>query len=1072
MIPAIVRTALKFRGLVLGIAAAVIVIGVVTLRDAPVDIYPEFTPPYVEIQTESLGLSAGEVEQLITVPLEADLLNGVEGVEVLRSSSLPGLSSIVLVFEAGTDVYKGRQLVQERLTQLGGAAFPNVSKPPTMLQPLSSQSRVLMIGLSSEKLTPIERSVIARWTMRPRLTGVPGVANVSVFGMRDQQIQVQVDPRRLADKNVSLAEVVSTAGNAQVASPVSYIEASVPGTGGFIETPQQRFQIRNVFDNIASASELGKVPVEGTGGKLRLSDVADVVQDHQPLIGDAVVGDKDGLLMVIEKFPGADVAKVTRGVENALEDLKPGLAGMKADTSVFRPLSYLQDALDNLALTLGIGALLLTAMLVAVLRQWRTVLIALVTIPVSLLSAALVLDLMGETFNAISFAGLALALVLVVDDAVAGAEHAARRMRGGSKAPAVTSLTVLRATREIRSPLGYAALIALVVVVPVVVMEGRPGAFLTPLALAYAVAVAAATIVALTLIPALSLLLGAKGSGSGQPGRMSAVYERALSRVLDAPALVAAGAGACLVAVVAALLLMGPSLVPNIKDPGVLVRLDSKPGTSNTRMTAIATGLSRQLRGIDGVENVAAHVGRAVTGDRVVDVNSSEVVVRMGSGADYDKTYAAIKRTAAAVDGAKASVTTASRQKIREVGGLVQGENPVAGNGLDVLTGSDKPIIVRLYGQDFATMRRQAARLQQVMAKVDGVVQPRIEQPAIQPNLRITIDIDKARRHGVKPGDIRRAEAIMLQGILVGSTFKEQKVFDVIVQGAPQLRESVAGVRNILIDKPGGGHVRLGDVANVRVTDSRTVIKRDAVSRKLDITASVRGRSVTAVANDLEQQVADVKLPLEYHAEVLENTVADEINAGQVVAISIAGALLVLLLLQAAFRSWRIAAAAYLALPVALAGGIAGALIAGGKLSLGTAIGFLALFVLAARHALTLVCGLQDMEREGGTFGPELVQRGAQQRLIPSLASIAAIGAVMAPFAIAGDVAGLEIIHSMALVVLFGLVSLAALSLFVVPALYLRLGAGQQHETSLDEEFHLPPAVPDRDGNGQAVILR
>ena len=1071
MIPAIVRAALKFRGLVLGIAAAIIVIGVVTLRDAPVDVFPEFTPPYVEIQTESLGLSAGEVEQLITVPLEADLLNGVEGVEVLRSSSLPGLSSIVLVFEAGTDVYKGRQLVQERLTQLGGAAFPNVSKPPTMLQPLSSQSRVLMIGLSSEKLTPIERSVIARWTMRPRLTGVPGVANVSVFGMRDQQIQVQVDPRRLADKNVSLAEVVSTAGNAQVASPVSYIEASVPGTGGFIETPQQRFQIRNVFDNIASASELGRVPVEGTGGKLRLNDVADVVQDHQPLIGDAVVGDKDGLLMVIEKFPGADVAKVTRGVENALEDLKPGLAGMQTDTSVFRPLSYLRDALDNLGLTLGIGALLLAAMLTAALRQWRTVLIALVTIPVSLLSAALVLDLMGETFNAISFAGLALALVLVVDDAVAGAEHAARRMRVGSQAPEAT-LTVLRATREIRSPLGYAALIALVVIVPVVVMEGRPGAFLAPLALAYAVAVAAATIVALTLIPALSLLLGAKRSVADQPGRVSAVYDRALERVLGAPAAVAAGTLACLVAVVSALLLMGPSLVPKIKDPAVLVSLDSKPGTSNTRMTAIATGLSRQLRGIDGVANVAAHVGRAVTGDRIVDVNSSEVVVSMGSGADYDKTYAAIKRTAAGVRGASASVATASTQKIREVGGLMHGENPVTGDGLDVLTGSDKPIIVRLYGQDFATMRRQAARLQQVMSNVEGVVQPRIEEPASQPNIRITVDIDKARRFGVKPGDIRRAEAIMLQGILVGSTFKEQKVFDVIVQGSPRLRESVAGVRDIPIDRPGGGHVRLGDVANVRVINSRTVIKRDAVSRKLDITASVSGRSVTAVANDLEQQVADVQLPLEYHAEVLENTVADEINGGQVVASAIGAALLVLLLLQAAVGSWRIAAAAYLTLPVALAGGIVGALIAGGGLSLGTAIGFLALFVLAARHALTLVCGLQDMEREGGAFGPELVQQGAQRRLIPSLASIAAIGAVMAPFAIAGDVAGLEIINAMALVVLFGLVTLAALSLFVMPALYLRLGAGQEHAASLDEEHDFPPALPSPDGNGQAVVLR
>ena len=417
MIGAIVRSALKFRGLIVGIAAAIIVVGVITLKDAPVDVYPEFTPPYVEIQTESLGLSAPEVEQLLTVPLEADLLNGVEGVEVIRSSSLPGLSSITLVFEPGFDMYKGRQLVQERLIQLGGAAFPNVSKPPTMLQPLSSSSRVLAIGLDSDKLTPVERSVIAKWTVRPRLMGVQGVAGVSVFGMRDRQVQVQADPQKLADKNVKLSQIISTAGNAQIASPVSYIEASVPGTGGFIETPNQRLQVRNTFENISSPEALGSLPVEETAGRVRLRDVANVTEDHPPLIGDAVVNDGDGLLLMIEKFPGASVTEVTDGVEAALEELKPGLGGMTTDTSVFRPAGYIEKATDNLTLAFIIAGILLAAALVAFLLAWRTVLIALITIPVSMIAAALALDLTGETFNVISFAGLALALVIVIDEA-------------------------------------------------------------------------------------------------------------------------------------------------------------------------------------------------------------------------------------------------------------------------------------------------------------------------------------------------------------------------------------------------------------------------------------------------------------------------------------------------------------------------------------------------------------------------------------------------------------------------------------------------------------------------------
>src|SRR3954465_8977898 len=374
MMRSILATSLRFRLVVVAAAVAIVAVGIVQLRKAPVDVLPEFTPPYAEIPTEALGLSAQEVEQFITVPLEADLLNGVEGVDVIRSQSIPGMSSIVLVFKPGTDLYQARQLVQERLTQVGAAAFPNVSKPPTLLQPLSSSSRVLMIGLSSKSLSPIEKSVIARWTMRPRLMGVPGVANVTIWGQRDQQLQVQVDPKRLRDRNVTLRQFIDTTGNAQVASPISYLEASTPGTGGFIETPRQRLQVRNVFDQIANPGELGKVSVEGTGGKLRLADVASVKIDHQPLIGDAIVNGGGGRLLVVEKFPGANTVDVTRGVESALDKLRPGLSGLQTDTSVFRPASFIEEALDNLTLAIAIGAALALLALVAVLFEWRSVL--------------------------------------------------------------------------------------------------------------------------------------------------------------------------------------------------------------------------------------------------------------------------------------------------------------------------------------------------------------------------------------------------------------------------------------------------------------------------------------------------------------------------------------------------------------------------------------------------------------------------------------------------------------------------------------------------------------------------
>jgi CzcA family heavy metal efflux pump len=1055
----IVSASLRFRLLLIGIAAGVMAVGIVQLPKAPVDVLPEFTPPYVEIQTEALGLSAQEVEQFITVPLEADLLNGVQGVDVIRSESVPSMSSIVLVFEPGTDVYRGRQLVQERLTQVGAAAFPNVSKPPTMLQPLSSSSRVLMIGLSSNELSPIEKSVIARWTIRPRLMGVQGVANVAMWGVRDQQLQVQVDPERLRDTNVTLNQVVATTGNAQVASPVSFLEASTPGTGGFIETPQQRLQVRNVFDNIASPEDLGKVPVEGTGGRLRLTDVANVVEDHQPLIGDAVVNDRDGLLLVVEKFPGANALEVTKGVEAALDKLRPGLSGMRTDTSVFRPATFIEDATDNLTLALLIAGVLLALILAALLFQWRSVLISLVAIPLSLVTAALVLDALGTTFNAISLAGLAAAIALVVDDAVVSGENVARRLRehreaGGERS---TAAVVVDASHEVRSPLMYAALIALLAIVPVAVMQGRPGAFFAPLALAYALAVAASTLVALTVTPALSLLLFSKGTpGAGEPPLVRPIsrrYDGMLTGFLRRRGTALLAAGACVIVGLALLPLLGTSLIPSFKDRDVLVRLDSEPGTSNPRMTGITTELSRELRSVPGVDNVGAHVGRAVTGDQIVDVNSSEVWVSVDSGADYDATVAAIEDVVRGARGVDRDVVTYTTQKIRDVGALNDGDNPVRSDRLDVLTGSDKPLVVRVYGQDLGVLRREADKVQQLMSGVDGVVAPRVRQPAQQPTLQIEVDLDKARRQGIKPGDVRRAEATLLQGIQVGSVFENQKVFDVIVQGVPETRESVSNMRSLLIDRPGGGHVRLGQVADVRIAPTPTVIQRDAVSRRIDVEAGVSGRSVGAVASDVEDRLARVEFPLEYHAEVLQQTTAAEIGTTSMLAFAIACTIAMLLLLQAAFRSWRLAALVFLALPVALAGGVPAALIAGAELSLGSLIGFLALFGLAARNGVLVIRRFQNLRQDGGeAFGAGLIRWGARERLAPTLTTGSAVAVMALPFVVLGTRPGLEIVHPMAVVVLGGLVTTMFLSLFVLPALYLKLGAGDRPQLAREDE--------------------
>src|SRR5205809_1903244 len=365
MIRWIVGWSLKFPLLVLALALALIIVGITQLRSMPVDALPEFAPPYVQVQTEAPGLSASEVEELVTLNLE-ELLNGTPWLQTMRSTSVPGLSSITLIFQPGTDIIRARQLVSERLSL--AYALPNVAQPPVILPPLSATSRAMIVGLSSKQVSAIEMSVLARWTIRPALLSVPGVANVAIWGMRDRQLQVQVDPAKLRANHITLDQIVSTTGNALWVSPLTFLNASTPGSGGWIDTPQQRIEVRHVLP-ISSSGDLAQVNVEGT--KLRLGDVATVVEDHQPLIGDDIIDNNPGLMFVIEKFPGANTLDVTRGIEAKLDELRPGLSGIQINTTVFRPASFVEMAIGNPSRALFIGFLLLALVLLAFLYSCR-----------------------------------------------------------------------------------------------------------------------------------------------------------------------------------------------------------------------------------------------------------------------------------------------------------------------------------------------------------------------------------------------------------------------------------------------------------------------------------------------------------------------------------------------------------------------------------------------------------------------------------------------------------------------------------------------------------------------------
>lgn len=1031
MIGWVVTQSVKFRVLVLLVAVLATAFGFAQARQAPVDVLPEFSPTYVEVQTEALGLSATEVEQMITVPLEADLLNGVAWLDSIRSESVPGLSSITLVFDPGTDIMRARQVVSERLTQ--AHAIPNVSKPPVMLEPLSSSSRVMMVGLTAKDLSLIDTSVLARWTIRPKLMGVPGVANVSIWGMRDQQLQVLVDPQRLASEKVSLAQILETAGNAMWVSPLSFLEASTPGTGGFIDTANQRLSVQHVTP-ITSPRALSQVTVADTDDRVvRLGDVTDVVAGHQPLIGDAANGDGPSLMLVVEKLPGANALEVTRGVDAALDELRPGLSGIEIDNHVFRPATFIEEAVANVGLWLLIGGILLLLAIGLVTFHWRFALVTSAAVLASFGVALAVLLFMGVSLNAMLLAGVVAAAALMIGDAVLDVDRMRARRAdlvagdaSGDREPRLRA--VVDAAVETRTSMLFGVAITALAALPVLFLSGQTGVFYRPIAVAYLVSVGAAMLVALTLVPALGAIVLTRGR---PVRRQSAVldaagarYERGWPGLVRGRKPVLATAAALLVAGIAAVPFLTTDGVPTARDRDLLVTFNAAPGTSLPAINRITGLASRELRGIEGVRNVGLHVGRAVLGDQVTGVNAGELWVSIDASADYARTVNLVHSAVAGYPGISARVLTYEKSLTE-----------------DILGGPVADITVRVYGQDDAILRAKAAEVRDALAGVEGVSNSRVQAQVEEPTLVVEVDLDRAEPVGIKPGDVRRASATLISGLEVGQLFEDQKVFDVVVRGTADTQRSLTSVRELLVESPNGKRVRLGDVADVRVAAKPAVIHRADVSRTIDITADVSGRSVAAATEDARAKLAAVAFPLEYHAEVLGDAAQARANTWRTASVSIAVAIGVFLLLQSAFRSWTLAALMVPALGLALSGGVLAAALGGRVLTVGSLLGLLAVFGVAARACVALVRHYQRLEEvDGMPSGPELVARGTREQLGPIVLTAVATAVLFLPLLFLGGIAGLEILQPMAVTVLGGLITTTFLTLVVVPLIYLGFG--------------------------------
>ena len=1028
-----VGASLQFRHLVVFFAAMLVLFGVAEVPHMPVDVFPEFAPPIVEVQTEGQGMSTSEVEELVTSQLEESFA-GTPGLDVMRSQSVPGLASVRLVFKLGTDPLLARQWVQERLAQVI-PTLPLSSGISWMMPPFSSTSRVLKIGMSSKTRSLMDLSMIAYWTIRFRLMQVPGVANVALWGERVKEMNVLLDPKRLRAYDVSVQDAMNAGSDALEIGLLKYTPNGKVLTGGFFDTPNQRLELRHALP-VIGPEDLARVTIGGhrkpDGAPLRLGDVGNVQWDTWPLIGDAVVNGHPGLLLVVEKFPWSNTLDVTRGVEAALNNLKPGLPGIEFDTHIFRPATFIEMAVHNLTTSLLLGALLVALVILAFLYEWRMALVSCTIIPVSLVIAVLVLRLRGATLNVMVLAGLVIAIGAVVDDAIVGIENILRRLRQARAEGSGKSLAaiVLDATVEVRGAVVYASLIEIAALLPVFFMYGLTGSFFRPLAVSYALAVLASTVVALTLTPALSLMVLSRAPLEQRESPLvpwlHRGYDRMLAWTIRSPRAVFAATGVVVLAGLAALPFLGQSLFPEFKEPNFLIHWVTRPGTSLPEMVRSTTQIGRELQAVPGVHSVGAHIGRAVLADEIVGVNTAENWVSVNPGIGYDRARDALHDTIDRYPGIVHDVETYLHERIDEV-----------------LTGSTHPILVNIFGPDIQVLRSKAEEVREALTPIPGLVDVHKEFQIDVPHVQIKENLGAEQRYGLKPGDVRRMAATFLAGIEVSDVHRDNKVYDLWMWSTPESRRSPQDVRNLPMDTPRGGRVPLAEVADVSIQPMPNIINRENRSRRITVEADVGGRDLGSVARDIQRALGRIQFPLEYHAELAGEYAEREAAQQGLLLLSGVAVIVIFALLLTSFGHWRLAMLTFWTLPSALVGGVLAAFATGRILSLGSLVGFLTVLGIVARNGIMLMSHYHHLEQyEGEAFGPALVIRGARERLRPILMTMAATALALVPLVVAGNVPGHEIEYPMAIVILGGLVTSTLLNLFVVPATYLRLGRG------------------------------
>jgi len=1058
---AIIKWALQNRLIVVAISALLLVWGGYVALNLPVDVFPDLNKPTITILTEANGLAPEEVETQVSYPIET-VMNGVPGVSRVRSVSGIGLSIVYVEFDWGTDIYRNRQLVSEKITEAREQLPEGVSP---FLAPISSiMGEIMLIAVSSKdgKTDPLELRTLADWTIRPRLLTITGVSQVIPIGGGVKQYQALVSPEKLKQFGITIEEV-STALE----------KSNANSTGGFVDAQSQEYLVRNL-GRFYSIEELKQTVVAYRNNTaIRLGDVASVEFGARIKRGEAGTNGKPAVIISVQKQPGASTLELTEKVDEAIRELQKTLpADVEINPRLFRQASFIDNSIDNVIEALRDGAILVAIVLFLFLLNFRTTFITLTAIPLSFVVTFLVLWAFGISINTMTLGGLAVAIGELVDDAIVDVENVFRRLRENRHSPNPRpSLEVIYlASLEIRSSIVYATIIVALVFLPLFMLTGVEGRLLAPLGLAYITALVASLFVSLTITPVLASYLlpkmkAMKEETDGFFVRWLKKYdEKLLHWTLRHPYKIMVGAVLLFALTMAALPFVGTSFLPEFNEGTLTVNVQAQPGTSLAESNRIGQISEKLILEVPEVISTGRRTGRAELDEHAEGVHYTEIDVDLKES-----------------NRSREEILAAIREKLAVVPGVTVNVGQPISHRLDHLqSGVRAQIAVKLFGDDLATLRSKAEEIRNAIQTVEGATDVSIERQVLIPQIRFNVDRTKAAQYGLQPGEITQTLETALNGRVVSQAIEGARRYDVAVRFDDASRNSIDALRNVTIDTPNGTQIPISAVATIENLPGPNQILRENAKRRIVIGANTAGRDLGSVAQEIQQKIgAQVSLPEGYFIEYGGQFEATREATRTLSLLTIFSLVAIFFLLIKALGDWRSALQVMINIPLALIGAVIALLLSGGVFSIATLVGFISLVGITSRNGIMMISHyLHLMKEEGEDFTEEMIIRGSLERLVPVMMTALTAGLSLLPLAIAADAPGKEILHPLAVVVLGGIITSTLLDQIVTPAVFYKFGrpsaeriiaeregklAGKSEwgEPEKPQDEDLPPFAPD-----------